>query len=341
VLKLPFTSLLDELGGEASALVRASMAANTWKKHISAWNSFSKFVSECNVIVNWPFGYNLWGNYIVWALTKNNLKASTVKSYISSLKLAHTLKGIDFMDPLKNNFLKLLLIGAENLSITSESGAKSHRMAFNLPLLKLTGHRIAGSDWPRGVKQTVWTALTFGFFSSVRLGEVLAESEDRYDSSSTLLWSDILFRKDGSLLVHVKLPKVKKKEGDFVDLFEYQHSGCCPVAALKKLREMQFEGGYCDESLPVFCFPSGRMLTTQKMNATLSALLSDLNLGQTSLISCHSLRAAIPTHLAPEPEPVTVTKVWGRWNSPCYQKYVRIDSSTKKKMFEKIVSSME
>jgi len=317
------------------------MATSTWRKHTSAWNSFENFVADSKVSVTWPFNNNLWGSYIVWALTKKNLKPGTVKSYISSLKLAHTLKGIEFIDPLKNNLFKLYFTGAENLTIVTESGANKHRKAFNIHLLRLTGHRIASSSWPQGVKQTVWTALTLGFFSSVRMGEILSSSEHSYDPSSTLLWEDILFKSDGSILVHVKLPKVKSREGDFIDLFEFQSSGCCPVAALKKLKQLQNGGGYLDESLPVFCFPSGRLLTTQKLNSTLSALLADFSMGNTSLLSCHSLRAAVPTHLAPEPDSVSVTKVWGRWSSPCYRKYIRSDCVSKRKMFEMIKSSME
>jgi len=317
------------------------MAASSWRRHVSAWNLFEKFTAENKIVVSWPLTLDLWGAYIVWALTKNNLKANTVKNYLSSLKLVHTMKGLNCLDPFKIQIFKMLLTGAENLELVTDSGVSKTRKAFSLPLLKLTGHRIACSDWPEGVKQTVWAALTLGFFSGVRLGEVLGETENRYDSSSTLLWEDVWFRKDGRILIHVKLPKTNRKGGDFIDIFEFHASGCCPVAAIKGLKQLQAKGGYEKGTLPVFCFPSGRLLTTQKLNTTLKHLLADLSFGSTSVLSCHSLRAAIPTHLAPETDSVTVTKVWGRWASPCYQKYVRDKSSTRYMMFEKIKKSME
>jgi len=338
---LPYPSILDNCSIEVAELLRASMAINTWRRHISAWNSFEKYLSAKQLTAIWPLTIDLWGGYIVWAVTDCKLKSSTVKTYLSSLKLVHTLKGIECLDPFKIKILQMILTGAENLEIVKGSGATKSRKAFSLPLLKLTGHRIGVSDWPSGVKQIVWTALTLGFFTGVRLGEILSETEDRFDPTCTLLWKDILFRQDGSVLVHIKLPKVRKLEGDFIDIFEFPSSGCCPVASLKCLKKMQSEGGYKDDDLPVFCFPSGRLLTTHKVNLTLKNLLSDLSFNNTSLISCHSLRAAIPTHLAPEPDLVSVTKTWGRWSSPCYQKYVRHDSAYKKKVFDKIRSAIE
>jgi len=341
MLKLPYQSILDDSSTEVALLIRASMASSTWKRHVSAWHSFEKFSVDRKIVVIWPLNEHLWGEYIVWALTVKKLKSDTVRNYLSSLKLVHTLKGISCLDPFKVKIFNMLLTGADNLQIVTGSGSNTNRKAFNLPLLKLTGHRIASSDWPLGVKQTVWAALTLGFFSGVRLGEVLSDSENRLDTSSTLLWEDVLFRKDGSILIHVKLPKIKKPEGDFLDIFEFSSSGCCPVAALKTLKQLQSEGGYTGSKLPVFCFPSGKLLTTQRVNTTLSSLLSDLSFDKTSMISCHSLRAAIPTLLAPEPESVDVCKAWGRWSSPCYRKYVRDSTVSKKKMFDKIMKSLE
>ncbi len=204
----------------------------------------------------------------------------------------------------------------------------------------MLGHRIAISNWPEGVKQTVWAAFTFGFFSAVRFGEILADGQARFDATRTLLLKDVLFEND-RVLVHVKLPKVKKREGDFIDLFEAKTTLCCPVAALKRLRTMQSQGGYTNPAWPVFCFPSGRLLTTAMLNSILQDLTTDFCFKDENKLTCHSFRGGFATTLLNgQPEKIKEAKVWGRWSSNSYEKYIRASVSSKKKIFDSLLDIM-
>ena len=340
-VELPFPTIMD-LGGQAvDHLVKASMAKNTWRKHFSGWNSLSSFESYSRTSCDWPLSLANWSNYITWALTVKNLKPDTVKSYIGSIKLAHTLRGVPCLNPLKEELIKLMLTGAENLRLSGSRGVIPTRRACTLPLLKLLGHRIAGQAWPEGSKQTVWAALTTGFFASVRLGEILAEQDWAFDPMGTLLWENVMFKPNGSILIHIRQPKVGKLQGDFLDLFPFVESGCCPVASLKRLKNLQIQGGQFKENLPVFAFPSGCLLTPSKLNTTLKMLLADLCTLGGNTISCHSFRAAIPTALAPcSPNPTSDTMCWGRWSSGSYRRYVRPNTAVKKDIFDRIKISM-
>ncbi len=89
-------------------------------------------------------------------------------------------------------------------------------------MLKILGHRLATSNWSPGSKQVVWTAAATAFFTSARMGELLSPDDFSYNPNSTLLWEQVDFRRDGGILLHIRAPKISKKEGDFLDLFPFQ-----------------------------------------------------------------------------------------------------------------------
>jgi hypothetical protein len=159
---------------------------------------------------------------------------------------------------------------------------------MTLPLLIILGNQIATTDWAYSSKQIVWTAALLAFFGCMRFGELLPNNKHSFCPDDTLLWSDIKSLDENSFLIHVKTPKSKAKEGEFVDIFEFVGHGVCPVAALKRLRNMM--GGV--NCKPVFMFPEGHCLTLSCMN-TLIKLLGEY----ANYLSCHSFRGAIPSAL--------------------------------------------
>jgi hypothetical protein len=137
-----------------------------------------------------------------------------------------------------------------------------------------------------------------------------------------------------------KTTKIRNPGGEKVDLFEFPGYNCCPVRALKNLREKQILRGNMDESLPVFRFSSGKNLTKAVLNKTLSALLSDLFVAGKDTISCHSFRAGIPSTLKMYPDLISsdMVKGWGRWQSDCYQLYTRLSLIEKGKISSAVAS---
>jgi hypothetical protein len=236
---------------------------------------------------------------------------------------------------------QLILAGGKNLEML-EGRFPTTRRSLNLTVLKIIGHRIAVSKWSPGSKQVVWTAVTTAFFTSARMGELLSPTESNFDPTTTLLWGQVFFRKDGGVLIHVRQPKIATKEGDFLDIFPFTDKTCCPVLALKKLSEMQTNCGLFDRGLPVFRFPSGRNLTLKCLNSVLKSLLGDIYKEGTDIITCHSLRMAIPTALngAPNSTTATDTKEWGRWRSNAYLAYTKQHKKHKQQLFTKISSAL-
>jgi hypothetical protein len=206
---------------------------------------------------------------------------------------------------------------------------------MTLPLLKLLGHALAKCDWSPDSVQVIWACCLLLFFGSLRIREILFPSSCKFNPFETLLWKDLVFRKD-SVLVHVKIPKSRNTQGDFIDVFEFKGHGCCPVSALRTLRDSSPKS--TDPNSPVFQFCSGKFLTPNTFNACLRELLRPLIGSEANCLSAHSFRAALPSALATDPTSVLSTdlKLWGRWHSSSYSLYTRLKLDQRKSLFDKI-----
>jgi hypothetical protein len=112
------------------------------------------------------------------------------------------------------------------------------------------------------MKHVVWTACTVAFFSSARLGELLASAMYKHDPTADLLWSDVNFPTPDSVLIMLKCAKKSGEiPGEFLDLFPFLGFDCCPVASLRKLLQLQQDAGTYSPDLPCFRFASGKNLT--------------------------------------------------------------------------------
>jgi hypothetical protein len=274
-------------------------------------------------------------NFACWALLEKNLKPQTVLSYIASVKAAHKFRGLEIN--CDDYVLKSIVRGAENMNMY-ELVSKGVRKVMTLPLLKVIGHQLTKLQWSTDSKQVVWSACVIAFFGSLRLGEILAQKESEFNAKETLLWNDIKFRKDNSLLIHIKIDKCRNKNGSYVDLFEFKGHGCCPISVLKKLQEFRN-----NPNSPVFQFKNGKLLTPLTLNKIVRDLLRPIIGNAADLISGHSFRAGVASAMANDPEAANDRdiKSWGRWTSESYLLYTRLKLKQKKALFNKIRSVLE
>jgi hypothetical protein len=244
---------------------------------------------------------------------------------------------------IKDDIITRVLRGGEHLLMLEPAGNVNKRRVMTMPLLRHLGHRLSMSGWSEFSKQVVWSACTLAFFTSARMGELLAPAEAGFDPASTLLWNCVKARQDNSFLIHVRLPKSGNQQGDFLDVFEFKQYGCCPVAALKKLILLNKKIDRLDKGLPVFTFESGKFLTVQGLNNILRQLLADVVDPERDSITCHSFRAAVPSALMKHPSLASSDDVkgWGRWSSEAYQKYTRLKTDQKRGIFQKIMAVLE
>ena len=321
--------------GAPLELLTASLAKSTWAKHNSALNCIEKFANCNGLKVTYPMSLDFLTNFACWALLEKNLKPQTVLSYIASVKAAHKFRGLECN--CDDYVLKSIVRGAENMNMY-EIMSKSVRKVMTLPLLKIIGHQLSKLQWSTDSKQVVWSACVIAFFGSLRLGEILAQNDCEFNSKETLLWSDVKFRKDNSLLIHIKIDKSRNKNGSYVDLFEFKGHGCCPISVLKKLQEFRN-----NPNSPVFQFKNGKLLTSLLLNRIVRDLLKPIIGKAAELISGHSFRAGVASAMASDPEAAKDRdiKCWGRWSSESYLLYTRLKLKQKKALFNKIRSVLE
>ena len=122
-------------------------------------------------ICTWPLSNDDINNFCYWALTVKKLKYSTVSAYISSISLAHKLRGMD-NSACYNYTTKLILRGAENMTLYEPCKTRN-RNVMTLSLLKILGNEIAITNWTNESKQLFWTVSCIAFFGSFRMGELL------------------------------------------------------------------------------------------------------------------------------------------------------------------------
>jgi hypothetical protein len=326
---------VPELQQEMCKLLHASLAATTWARYESGWKAFQLFENYMSQKFPLPLSMEVVRAFATFCISVKKLKSSSVKTYLSSIVHVHKMHGFPQFE-IKDQVITSLLRGAEHIQMMEPVQTGSRRRVMTIQLLRHLGHRLAVSGWSAHTRQVLWAVCTLAFFTSARMGELLAPGEHDFDPFSTLTWSCIKYRADNSFLVHVRLPKSAAKEGEFLDVFEFPQFGCCPVAALKRLMLTSSR----DPGQPVFTFSSGKFLTVQSLNTILKQLLSDVVDPVRDSISCHSFRAAIPSALTRHPTLATSDDVkgWGRWSSEAYQRYTRLKTDQKRSIFNKIMA---
>jgi hypothetical protein len=311
---------LPEVRQGMASFMHASVAASTWGRYATGWRTFEAFQLKAGREFTWPLSRETLQAFVGYCLVDRKLKPTSVKTYLSSLTKLHKLKG--FQDyKMEDSTISALLRGAANLAMSGPPQPALNRRVMTMPMLQIIGHQLAESGWLKNTKQTIWTACLVGFFSSARMGELLAPHETGIDPTATLTWSCVQFREDDSVLIHIRLPKVSTQEGDFVDLFPFPDPPYCPVSALKVMYWQQRAAGQGGLDQAVFTFAGGKQLTREGLNSALKTLLGTIFNFEEGSISCHSFRAALPSALAARPSEISSEDIknWGRWKSEAYQ----------------------
>ena len=322
-------------------LIHASLAVGTWQKYASGWRAFDAYEAYVGKKFSWPLNMDTLRGFAVFCITLKQLKPASVKTYLSSLVCLHKLKGYANFE-MKDTLIQAILRGAGNLLMCSPNPPSNTRRVMTMPLLRHLGHRLRQSGWTNDTQKTIWAATLVGFYGTARMGELLAPTERSFDTTATLTWANVQYRQDHSFLLHIRLPKSNSKEGEFIDIFPFPEQGLCPVEALLSHYKSQKKMGKGRPEDPVFSYPSGKLLTTKGLNDVFRILLNDICDFERDTISCHSLRAGIPSALCRFPDLMSSEDVkgWGRWDSDCYSRYTRLKIDQKREIWAKIIAAL-
>jgi hypothetical protein len=317
-------------------LLSASLAKSSWDKYCSGWRAWLDFELTQDNCVKWPVDIQTFRKFAAWCIAHRNISHRTTMSYLYSVSIAHSLKGMSCVNYHDDKILKLMMSGAKN-TYSNHSVICNNRRVANTYTLKLISHELATSNWCDISKQTVWACCTMAFFASVRLGEILSDFLEKFDPTATLLWKNVKFVNDDEILLFIPCTKTKRYSGEFVDVFAINNM-CCPVKALYKLMQIQIELGFFNLDKPVFAFSSRCFLTTRKLNDILKSLLARYYNETTGVISCHSFRGAM-INIMQQNSPlfnVSEYQTYGRWASSAYLMYLRNHRTERRRLFDKI-----
>jgi hypothetical protein len=92
---------------------------------------------------------------------------------------------------------------------------KKQKKAMSFPLLQVIGD-VLGKDETKTTfeKLRFWTVCLWGFFGSLRIGELLSSHKNSFDPHSYLLWKDAKSLGNDDILVVVKSPKTRNPGGE-------------------------------------------------------------------------------------------------------------------------------
>jgi len=297
---------------------------------------FEEYSNTCKTNIQWPVCVTDARRFVVWALGTKKLKSSTVKTYLASLKLAHTLKNLPCPGYVNDDIIKMALKGAENLECIS-GNSSVQRAPITMNILQILGHRIAECNWKNFSKQTIWTVFLINYFTACRTGELVCPTENSFDDHTTLLWKHVTIYDDYAT-IFIPFTKTKGFKGHTLEIFPFAIDSCCPLSALTNLEKMSKNSGIYNGNLPVFTFLSGKFVTASKLNDTLNCMLADITEGKTVKYTCHSFRAGIPSLISNYPDKNYVNDIleWGEWNSPTWKIYAKSSHNRKKFLFNKV-----
>ena len=174
----------------------------------------------------------------------------------------------------------------------------------------------------------LWSACTLAFFGFLRSSEYVAPSTKTYDKAVTLSRKDIVMRKN-TIQVTIKASITDPFRVGMTIFITATGYPICPLQALEKYLY------YCKcRKGPLFQFSNGNYLTRQVLASIVKKGLASYGISP-STYSTHSFcvgAASTAAAAAAAGIPDSLIKSLWRWQSDCYQRYLRIDHKCLRKV---------
>ena len=333
---LPYSTLYN---------VSMSYASSSWSSHQTAWLSFRAFCLHTNTVANLPVSPQNLAFYVDYLAKWRMLEISTIRGYLSSIKILHFLNGYSKFtcDNIFSHYLvKKSLEGLENIRRINPKPVNPRRV-MSFECLQLLGHALIKqgfSDWDT---QIIWSACLLGYWGSFRMGEIIPSGNQPYQEVSALKWERVLEPSSNKLTISIRFPKTVKQTGaQAVDIYKYMDTNYCPVYQLIKVYNLNLAKGGVQPGNLVFRLESGFMLTMPRLNNVLRNTMS-MFFDNRHRFSCHSFRAGIPSMMASQPHLFNEQEIMvnARWNSDAFHAYTRLSGISRDISIKKIHESLQ
>jgi hypothetical protein len=147
---------------QAESQLAQSVSSATWKRHVSAWNSFNSFLSSQQLTLSWPLSLPVLRQFTLWAHSSRQLNPHTIEAYLSSLSQLHQMLGFPNLHARADFLIQSFLKGSAHSRLYEPIPSQSRR-TVTFSILKLIGHQISSSPWSLNSQLTVWSTALVAF----------------------------------------------------------------------------------------------------------------------------------------------------------------------------------
>ena len=284
----------------------------------------SRFIKFCDSINQpcVPVTENNLCLYIAY-LANDKVSASSIKPYLSAIR--HLQVSMGYPDPHISEMPRLSQVLRGIKISQAKQGSQSRPRLPITPniLLQLKDVWEASSENQDTVM--LWAAATTCFFGFLRVGEMTIPSQQSYDPSTHLGFSDLALDSTTSpstMEIRIKASKTDPFRKGVSIFIGRTDNALCPVAAM--LAYVAMRGG---DQGPLFRQSDGQPLTRTFLVTALRAGLAASGIDQSKYCG-HSFRIGAATTAALNGIPDSTIKILGRWESSAYQLYVRTPRQT-------------
>ena len=294
---------LAELDKVTDLLIDASLEPNSKKVYSRAWKMYADFCNSNHLLCSLPIPVRMLTRFISFLFTKN-YAASTVRCMVSALVQFHKMQSLP--DPSLSILVQKALHGLDKLR-----PSKLIRKPITLEMIeKFT--QSAHTMFDPYIAKLFSAMIALGFYALLRVGEMTgSKSRDTH----CLFLSDVSLERNS---VSVTFRDFKHNQGQAavrtIKACKMQNS--CPIYLLRQF--LKVRGSIPG---PLFIKVNGAPPYREEVLNWLLAVAKHNQIGSVG-INTHSLRIGGATHLAKLGWSGERIRIFGRWKSDAYKKYI-------------------
>ena len=302
---------MGSLAAEVNKLLSSSISENTKKSYNQGIASFDSFRLSHSLPITWPPQCTHIINYIAY-LSKEGFTHSTVTAYIAGI--AFKIKVMGHEDITRHFIIRKLLRGVSRKANSTDS-----RVPITLNILRKLPHALSHVCKSTYEAKLFSSAFTLAYSGFLRVGEMTLMSRNAH-STKVLQLSDVKIVNNSCHLC-IRFSKTDQT-GKTVTLVipSAQDSTICPISNLQKYLAVRIN----TSSSVLFCHLDGSPLTRYQFSSVLKLALKFAGIKSTNFTS-HSFRIGNATQCALQGIPSNKIQEMGRWNSPCFKRYIRME----------------
>lgn len=297
---------MADIQSGCNILLNASMSENTKAVYQNGLKCFAEFRSNYSFNQDWPVPVSHAAAFISFCF-QQGYSPATVTTYMSAVRYIHKLR--DLPDPSQSFLIRKILEGFKRLKSTNIRAPITKKILMKLVLALPQG---CYNEYESILFKAMFSLAYFGLF---RVGELAATNY--YQAGYALQLSDLTFTHE-KLVVGIRFSKTNQTgKPVFLNIKKVDDKNICPLVNMQQFLRLR-------SSRPgnLFIHANELPVTRYQFGAILIKAIAQVGLSS-SYYKSHSFRIGRATDLAVAGVSCDEIKASGRWQSSCFNTYVR------------------